>query len=66
MPYIPYHFDKDVMGMSWSLVSKAVERSSKVNAVTLSLSMLRFMSLCTFLLSEIVCTQTVTLDTPFM
>ena len=45
---IPYHIDKRVMRMSWSMVSKAADRSSRVNAVTLSLSMLRFLSLCTF------------------
>ena len=48
VPDIPYHVDKRVMRMSWSMVSKAVDRSSRVSAVTLPLSMLRFMSLCTF------------------
>ena len=48
VPDIPYHVDKRVMRMSWSMVSKAADRSSRVSAVTLPLSMLRFMSLCTF------------------
>ena len=48
VPDIPYHVDKRVMRMSWSMVSKAADRSSRVSAVTLPLSMLRFMSLRTF------------------
>ena len=64
VPDIPYHVDKRVMKMSSSVVSKAADRSIRVIVVTLSLSMLRFMSLCTFkeqlMLSEIVYTQTVT------
>ena len=64
VPDIPYHVDKRVMRMSWSMVSKAADFSSRVSAVTLQLSMLRLMSLCSFkeqfLLSEIVYTQTVT------
>ena len=48
VPDIPYHVDKRVMRMSWSMVSKAADRSSRVSAVTLPLSILRFMSLCTF------------------
>ena len=48
VPDIPYHIDKRVMRMSWSMVSKAADRSSRVRAVTLLLSILRFMSLCTF------------------
>ena len=48
VPAIPYHVDKRVMRMSWSMVSKAADRLSRVRAVTLPLSMLRFMSLCTF------------------
>ena len=48
VPDIPYHVDKRVMRMSWSMVSKAADRSSRVSAVTLPLSMLRFMSLFTF------------------
>ena len=48
VPDIPYHVDKRVMRMSWSMVSKAADMSSRVSAVTLPLSMLRFMSLCTF------------------
>ena len=48
VPDIPYHVDKRVVRMSWSVVSKAADRSIRVSAVTLSLSMLRFMSLCTF------------------
>ena len=47
VPDIPYHVDKRVMRMLWSMVSKAADRSSRVSAVTLPLSMLRFMSLCT-------------------
>ena len=47
VPDIPYHVDKRVMRM-WSMMSKAADRSSRVSAVTLPLSMLRFMSLCTF------------------
>ena len=42
VPDIPYHVDKRVMRMS-----KPADRSSRVSAVTLPLSMLRFMSLCT-------------------
>ena len=34
VPDIPYHVDKRVMRMSWSMVSKAADRSSRVNAVT--------------------------------
>ena len=45
---IPYHVDKRVMRMLRSMMSKAADRSSRVRAVTLPLSMLRFMSLCTF------------------
>ena len=48
VPDILYHVDKHVMRMSWSMVSEAADRSSRVSAVTLLLSMLRFMSLCTF------------------
>ena len=48
VPYIPHHVDKRVMRMLWSMVSKAADRSSRVSAVTLPLSMLRFMSLRTF------------------
>ena len=48
VPDIPYHVDKRVMRMLWSMVTKAADRSSRVSAVTLPLSMLRFMSLCTF------------------
>ena len=45
---IPYHVDKRVLRMSWSMVSKGADRSSRVSAVTLPLSMLRFVSLCNF------------------
>ena len=46
---IPYHVDnKRVIRMSWSMVSKAADRSSRVSAVTLPFLMLRFLSLCTF------------------
>ena len=48
VPDIPYHVDKRVMRMSWSVVSKAADRSIRVSAETLPLSMLRYMSLCTF------------------
>ena len=50
VPDIPYHVDKRVMRMLWSMVSKAaaLTLSSRVSAVTLPLSMLRLMSLCTF------------------
>ena len=48
VPDITYHVDKRVMRMSWSMVSKAADRSSRVSAVTLPLSMLKFMSMCTF------------------
>ena len=48
VPDISYHVDKRVMRMSWSMVSKAADRSSRVSAVTLPVSVLRFMSLCTF------------------
>ena len=47
-PSIPYHVDKSVLRMSWSMVSKAADRSIRVSAVTLPLSMLRFMSLSIF------------------
>ena len=42
-----YDIDKCVMRMSWSIVSNVVDRSSRVSVVTLSLSMLKLMSLCT-------------------
>ena len=45
---IPYHVDKHIMRMLWSMVLKVVDRSSTVSAVTLPLSMLWFMSLFTF------------------
>ena len=48
VPDIPYHVDKRVMRISWSMVSKQADRSSKVSAVTFPLSRLRFVSLCTF------------------
>ena len=48
VPDIPYHVDKRVMRMLWSIVSKAADRSSRVSSVTLPLSMLRLMSLCIF------------------
>ena len=41
VPDIPYHVDKRVMRISWSMVSKAADRSSRVSAVTLPLSMLK-------------------------
>ena len=40
MPNIPYHVDKRVMRMSWTMVSKAEDKSSRVNAVTSPLSMI--------------------------
>ena len=48
VPDIPYHIDKRVMRMLWSMVSNAADRLSRISIVTLPLSMLRFMSLCTF------------------
>ena len=42
VPDIPYHVDKCVMRMS--MVSKAADRSSRVSAVTLPLSMLRYIN----------------------
>ena len=48
VPDIPYRVDKHVMRMSRSMVSKAANWSSRVSAVMLPLSMLRFMSLCSF------------------
>ena len=44
VPDVPYHVDKRVTRMSWSMVSKAADRSSRVSAVTLPLSMLRFVN----------------------
>ena len=38
LPDIPYHVDKRVIRMSWSMVSKAADRSSRASAVTLPLS----------------------------
>ena len=37
VPDIPYHVDKRVIRMLWSMVSKAADRSSRVSAVTLPL-----------------------------
>ena len=48
VPDMPYHVDRRVMRILWSMVSKAADRSSRVRAVTFPLSMLRLMSLCTF------------------
>ena len=48
VPDMPYHVDRRVMRILWSMVSKAADRSSRVRAVTFVLSMLRLMSLCTF------------------
>ena len=66
VPDIPYHVDNDkhVRRMSWSVVSKVADRSSRVSAVTVPLSMLRFMSLCSF--KRAVFAHCDTLDTPFM
>ena len=33
VPDIPFHVDKRVMRMSWSMVSKAADTSSRVSAV---------------------------------
>ena len=71
MPDIPYHVDKSVMIISWSMVLKAADRSSRVSSVTLPLSMLRLMSLCTFKRAVYVewnClyADSDILDTPFM
>ena len=35
VPDIPYHVDKRIMRMSWSMALKAADRSSRVSAVTL-------------------------------
>ena len=48
MPDMQYHFNKCLMSMLWSMMLKVADRSSRVSAVTLPLSMLRLMSLCTF------------------
>ena len=48
VPDMPYHIDKHLMNMLWSIVSKAANKSSNVSAVTLPLSILRVTSLCTF------------------
>ena len=48
VPDMPYHVDRRVMRILWSMVSKAADRSSRVRTVTFPLSMLRLMSLCTF------------------
>ena len=48
VPDMPYHVDRRVMRILWSMVAKAADRSSRVRAVTFPLSMLRLMSLCTF------------------
>ena len=48
VPDMPYHVDRRVMRILWSMVSKAADMSSRVRAVTFPLSMLRLMSLCTF------------------
>ena len=66
VPDILYHIDKRVMRMS-----KAADKSSRVSAVTLLLSALRFMSLCIFkraIAVERNCLYTDydTLDKPFM
>ena len=37
VPDIPYHVDKRVMGMSWSMVSKAADRSSRVSIFEMKL-----------------------------
>ena len=48
MPDMLYQVDDCLMRMSWSMVSSAADRSSRVRALTLSLSMLRLVSLYTF------------------
>ena len=48
VPDMPYHVDRRVMRILWSMVAKAADRSSRVRAVIFPLSMLRLMSLCTF------------------
>ena len=48
VPDMPYHVDRRVMRIVWSIVSKVADGSSRVKAVTFPLSMLRLMSLCTF------------------
>ena len=42
------HIDKRLTRISWSVMSNAADRSSRVSAVTLPLSRLRLMSLCIF------------------
>ena len=42
------YVDKRLMRMLWSMVLKAVDRSSRINTVTLPLSILRLMTFCTF------------------
>ena len=41
VPDMPYHSDKHLMSMLWSIVSKAADKSSKISAVTLPLSIFR-------------------------
>ena len=48
VPDMPHQVDKRLTRMSWSMASNAADRSSRVSAVTLPLSMLRLMSLSTF------------------
>ena len=45
VPDMPYHSDKHLMSMLWSI---AADKSSEVSAVTLPLSIFRVTSLCTF------------------
>ena len=45
---MPHHIDKSLMRMSWSIGSSVPNRSNRVSAVTLPLSMLRLMSVRTF------------------
>ena len=44
VPEMPYHIDKRLMSLLWSIVSKAADKSSQVTAVTLPLSIFRVTS----------------------
>ena len=48
VPDMPYQFDQRLLRMVWSVVSNAADRSSRVSAVALTLSMLWLMLFCTF------------------
>ena len=48
VPDMLYHVDKLLVRMLWSIVSKQADKSSKICAVSLSLSIFRVTSLRTF------------------